>query len=76
VYRGTAIPQLAGQYLFADYCIGRIWVARQGNPWAKTGLTKLLGATHAISAFGEDEAGELYVADHLGGAVYRIVPAP
>ena len=30
VYRGTTQPSLAGDYLFADYCSGRIWVLLPG----------------------------------------------
>ena len=26
VYRGTAQPALAGWYVFADYCSGRMWL--------------------------------------------------
>jgi glucose/arabinose dehydrogenase len=70
VYRGAAIPELRGRYLFGDYCMGRIWVMSETDgAWSaptpiETGLN--------ISTFGEDESGELYVAD-LNGAIYRIV---
>lgn len=70
-YRGTAIPQLAGRYLFGDFCNGRIWGARfvRGVGWR----TNLLQATTAqISAFGEDQNGELYFADVLSGTVNQI----
>ena len=30
--------------------------------------------TLAVSSFGEDAAGEIYVCDYFAGAVYRIVP--
>ena len=30
----------------------------------------------SISSFGEDEAGEVYVADLSGGGVYRLTPRP
>ncbi|MCC6793166.1 MAG: PQQ-dependent sugar dehydrogenase, partial [Thermomicrobiales bacterium] len=72
VYRGEAIPELQGRYLFGDYCMGRIWILAEidgvwsAPPPMETGLN--------ISTFGEDEAGELYVAD-LNGAIYKIVPA-
>ncbi|WP_293172269.1 PQQ-dependent sugar dehydrogenase [Oceanithermus sp.] len=72
VYRGQAIPELVGAYLFGDYCSGTIWTARWENgAWTSQVLlrTKL-----KISSFGEDAAGELYVVDY-GGTVYRIVPA-
>lgn len=70
VYRGAAIPTLAGTYLFADYCSGRIWGLRQDTPNG----TVLLGPMETglrISSFGEDQAGELYVVD-LAGAIYRV----
>ena len=69
VYRGQAIPELVGTYIYGDYCSGRIWGARQVNDtWT---VTDLLQTDFRISAFGEDEKGELYVVDH-GGAIYRI----
>jgi glucose/arabinose dehydrogenase len=71
VYRGSAIPDLHGVYLFADYCSGRVWglVRDASNAWIRldpveTGLR--------ISSFGEDANGELYVVD-IEGAVYRLV---
>ncbi|HLX33930.1 MAG TPA: PQQ-dependent sugar dehydrogenase [Candidatus Limnocylindrales bacterium] len=71
VYRGTAIPALVGGYLFGDYCTGEIFVmnAASGSPGV---FVRLLDSTAALSSFGQDEAGELYVCD-LNGAVYKIV---
>ena len=75
VYRGTAIPSLAGRYLFADFShewiidppVGRGTLmaaepAATGEPWAWRELT--LGDGHTpsfITGIGEDAAGELYV---------------
>jgi glucose/arabinose dehydrogenase len=70
VYRGRTFPLLEGTYLYGDYCSGRVWgMRRTGEQWTAKELahTKL-----SISTFGEDEAGELYVADHDGGGIYRI----
>ncbi len=73
VYRGGAIPQMEAVYLFGDYCTGRIWAMHrdpdlnwQAKEFANTGM--------AISSFGEDEAGEIYVIDY-SGTIYRIDPA-
>jgi glucose/arabinose dehydrogenase len=84
VYRGSAIPSLRGQYLFADYCTGRIWSLE----WDGAGGTQgpVLDRTAELApapplwldqivAFGEDGFGELYVVE-LGGSVFRIVPEP
>jgi uncharacterized repeat protein (TIGR01451 family) len=69
-YRGSAIPSLAGTFLDADFCGGSIRGAvESGGTWTST---VLLSAGFPISTFGEDEAGELYVADY-GGTVHRIV---
>jgi glucose/arabinose dehydrogenase len=70
VYRGRAFPLLDGIYLYGDYCSGRVWgMRRSGEQW----LVKELARTRfSISTFGEDEDGELYIADHDGGGIYRI----
>lgn len=71
VYRGAALPTLRGAYVFGDYCSGRIWALReQGGAWTRT---LLLDTPYEISSFGEDEAGELYLTDLGGGAVYQLV---
>ena len=76
VYRGTRFTELVGGYLFADYCGGQIWgldAAAAADGSAKHRL--LLRTGLALSSFGEDEAGELYVTDLAGGGVYRVVAA-
>ncbi len=73
VYRGTAIPALAGSYVFADYCSGEIfWITANAAPPQTRHL--LLDTAFNISSFGEDAAGELYVVDH-GGALYAVAKA-
>ena len=70
VYRGSQFDRLAGMYLYGDYCSGRIWGLRQsGAGWANQLLLK---TAFNISAFGEDEAGGIYVTDYAGGKIYRI----
>jgi uncharacterized protein (TIGR03437 family) len=70
VYRGAVASQLTGTYIYADYVSGRIW-----------GLDRnfqnrlLLASGISISTFGEDEDGTLYLADHGGGRLMRIVPS-
>ena len=71
VYRGTVSPNALGSYLYGDWCSGNIWTMRQDDPgsWSSTlaRTTDLM-----ITAFGTDEAGELYVADFAGGGVHQI----
>lgn len=71
-YRGSRGTNLTGVYFYADLCSGRIWGAKpSGATWA---TNQLLDTALTISAFGEDEAGEIYVVDldAANGALYRI----
>jgi len=69
-YRGSASPALAGYYLYGDYCSGRIWGATStGAAWQ---TVELKSAGINISTFGEDQAGELYVASYATGEIFRI----
>lgn len=74
VYRGEGWPDLVGAYLFSDFCSGTIWALDARRPGA--GATALLETGRAISSFGEDEAGELYVTDLAGGELLRVVAPP
>ncbi len=71
VYRGQAYPQLQGVYFYADFCSGNIWAYWRGTDGAAHNERVLPNAA-AVASFGEDEAGELYVAD-FGGAIHRLV---
>ena len=77
VYRGAALPQLRGSYVFGDFCSGRIWtLGRQADgTYAKTQVTQA-PLPNTLSSFGEDEAGELYATGLIDGNVYRVVPGP
>ena len=74
VYRGKRIPALNGQYLYADFCTGKIWGAARGKDggWSSR---LLLDSAYQITSFGEDDEGELYVThrDKKEGAVYRLL---
>ena len=86
VYRGSALPQLTGRFVFADFCRGDIWsITREDNaegpaesqaahqPW----LAELIvPGSVPISSIGEDEEGNLYVTGYADGAVYKIVQNP
>ena len=73
-YRGEAEPALSGWYVYGDYCSGVIWGAREVSQGVFQPV-QLLDTPYFISSFGEDERGELYVAD-LGGRVFRVRAAP
>jgi glucose/arabinose dehydrogenase len=69
VYRGQLFPDMTGIYFYSDYCSGRIWgLSFDGTGWHNT---EYLDTALAVSSFGEDINGELYVVD-LNGGVYRL----
>jgi hypothetical protein len=72
VYRGTAVPALAGRYVFGDLCSGTIWtISRTAHASPPASKSTLLSTSMQISGFGEDASGELYVLDLAGGTLYR-----
>jgi hypothetical protein len=71
VYRGSAIPELRGTYLYADYCSGQVSSFRYSNGTGVEHRDWELGDLGNISSFGEDADRELYIIDR-GGVVYRL----
>ncbi len=71
VYRGTAIPDLVGSYVFGDYCTARLWAVSIAD--AEVAFRDLGHAVPGgnLAGFGVDPAGEL-VALSLAGSVVRI----
>jgi uncharacterized repeat protein (TIGR01451 family) len=80
VYRGSQYPALAGYYFYADYGSGRLWSMTKTGPTSWSTPEQELDAPFLISAFGEDEQGELYVVDYNNGRIRRLAdvngPAP
>ncbi|MDP9484145.1 MAG: PQQ-dependent sugar dehydrogenase [Chloroflexota bacterium] len=73
VGRDAAEPSLYGGYLYGDGCSGNIWVLDAARP--ESGAPSLvLDSGLAISSFGEDQAGRLYLTSLSDGTLYRIVP--
>ncbi len=69
VYRGSAVPDLVGAYLYGDFGTGVMWSAWR-NPSMEWESGIFMDTPYSISSFGEDEAGELYLVDY-GGTIYR-----
>jgi glucose/arabinose dehydrogenase len=72
VYRGSAIPALRGDYLFADYCSGRVWfkTGPRASAHILSGVSQRLAN---ITSFGQNASGELYLSSQ-NGSVYKLVP--
>jgi len=72
VYRGRQFPQLAGTYLYGDYCTGKIWGATNAaGAWSARLFSQ---RASNLTTFGEDASGELYLATE-NGRFARIVDA-
>ncbi|MBE0595101.1 MAG: PQQ-dependent sugar dehydrogenase, partial [Gemmatimonadales bacterium] len=76
VYRGTAMPELAGHYFYADWCQGWLRSFRFDGAGNLTEHTEWpVGDIGNPVGFGEDADGELYIASQ-NGRVYRLERAP
>ena len=73
VYRGGALEGLRGWYVFGDYCAGHLFGIRSDTDGSDLAPRILLETGSAITSFGTDESGELYVTDIAGGLLARIV---
>lgn len=76
LYRGSAIPELVGHYVFGDYCTSRLWGFASSRSQGALGRFDIMGATlprETLASFGEGPDGELYVLS-FDGTVYRIDP--
>ncbi len=90
-YRGKALPQLAGKFVFGDIVKGRLFYVEmkdlklgsqaQIREWqvAVGGqiktLSELCGAEKVDERFGRDSKGELYITTKPDGKIYRLVSA-
>ena len=78
VYRGERSPAMRGWYFFTDYCSGTIFKANAGGR-NRQPVDVALDTDLAISAMGQDAAGEIYVLDYTlnkSTAIYRIDGKP
>ena len=58
VYRGKAMPELAGWYVYGDYCSGRVWAV---NTEGDAPPVLLVDTNLSITSFGQGKDGELYI---------------
>ena len=71
VYRGAALPELKGKYIYADYGTRKIW-ALDYSAIANPVNTELFEADFNISSFGVDHDNELYLCG-FDGKIHRLV---
>ena len=73
VYRGAAMPGLAGTYFYSDFCTGFLRSYRLSGGIATDHREWDVGDLGQVLSFGEDAAGEIYVLSR-NGSVYRLEP--
>jgi uncharacterized repeat protein (TIGR03806 family) len=72
VYRGTAIPALYGQYVFADFLSG-LYTVDSNTPPPTVTLNNLINIGGlSIAAFAQDQNGELLAVQYNGG-LYQLI---
>lgn len=69
VYRGVTLPTLVGDFIYGDYCSGKLWVLDLAS--GRNDL--LLDGFESLTAVRSGPDGEVYVLEG-GGAVHRLVP--
>lgn len=74
VYRGSALGELDGHFVFGDFVTGRIWAVREGDEGAQADATLLCTAPGSIASFAEEPDGELLVLS-FDGRIYRLARA-
>ncbi len=72
VYRGTEMPDLAGTYLYGDFCTGTLWGLDSGTDGTLPSRV-LVDSSLSISSFAEGNDGELFVLDYTAGTLHRLV---
>jgi len=72
VYRGSNIPGLQGEYIYGDFCSGRIWSFSNGAPPVTP--TLLTDSNLSISSFAQGLDGEVYVLNYGAGTIFRMDP--
>ena len=70
VYRGAAMPALAGRYVFGDFVSGRIWHIAGDTP-PTLSVTAGFDSGLSIASFGQGIDGELYIVNY-GGTLHRL----
>lgn len=72
VYRGDALPDLVGSYVYSDFYLGTVWAVRPGE---QPRVLHRSGGRR-VAAWAEDDDGELLGVVFDGGIVRMVPPEP
>ncbi|NRA68325.1 MAG: PQQ-dependent sugar dehydrogenase [Pseudobacteriovorax sp.] len=73
VYRGREVPELFGSYIYGDFVSGRIWALTKTANGSYQNQFLFQGS--ALSSFGRDQDGELYIVSYQPGSIRKITGA-
>lgn len=78
VYRGSAVPAMAGLYLYGDHATQKQWALAydrsETTAATQAEITSRLALGDATSAWGQDASGEVYATSYNNGKIFKIVP--
>ncbi|MEQ8768959.1 MAG: PQQ-dependent sugar dehydrogenase [Phycisphaerales bacterium] len=77
VVRSQTLPDLWGEFIFGDYCSGKVYALRDTTSgWVREEITNdftfSASSFSGISSFGRDSLGRVYVCSLFNGSVFRI----
>ena len=72
VYRGKALPEIQGAYVYGDFATFRIWAVTPASGETKALVREIGRAPAQLSSFAEEPDGELLITC-FDGKVYRLV---
>lgn len=75
VYRGSAISDLAGWYVFGDFATGALLGVPQDSTQGTVAIEFDQTGLQIVS-FGRDSDGEIYLLDFAAGRIHQIVDVP
>ena len=73
VYRGTDVRELAGRYVYGDFCFGTIWSLHPAPHGLADDVRRERATVPQLTHIGQDSAGRMTFASATG-AIYRAVP--
>ncbi len=68
-YRGRAMPELVGWYVYGDFCSGRVWAVNTDSDTNPP--LPLMDSGRPITSFMQDKNGDLYLVT-FANAIYKI----
>jgi hypothetical protein len=75
IYRGTALPELKGRYVYGDFCSGALWSLKPTPEGHATDVRREEAQVAQLTHIGPDAEGEPVFAS-ADGSIYRATRPP